>query len=334
MSDPTRQNNTQERIQERRDEQLLFQRFQTVATRTLDRLSRRSNNDDLKFGTEEQRILREMTGMGLKEGILASVASFVVLRRGPKYVGRWMQQRQQRRYNHHHGTTTIQNNPSSSYELSDPTKLVYTSSNSNGNNPFTKAANPDALPPRSKRGFIGRSIWFVFDSVLSLMVGANVSAVYTDKEAIRQQIVDLPLVSGRSLVADSLCDELVRELRQVRNERDPTLARLQNQKESTPASYYMDGIIQFCQNCERRRYFERRIRDETGAKGTSVEIPVPGVPRDSPRLVITSDGRETVVDNDGEEEELFVDPFSANHDDAGWDTNGFGSDGSDTDGSM
>lgn len=320
MSDSQRQN-MQERIKERRDEQLLFQRFQTVATRTLDRLSRQSNNDDLKLGTEEQRILREMTGMGLKEGILASVASFVILRRGPKYIGRWMQQRQ-RRYNHHSTNTSS----SSSYELSDPTKFVHT--NNRSNNPFTKAANPDVVPPRSKRGFIGRSIWFVFDSVLSLMVGANISMIYTDKTAIRQQIVDLPLVSGRSLVADSLCDELVNELRQVQNEQDATFRRLQNQTERTPASYYMDSIIQFCQNCERRRYFERRIRDETGVRGTSVEIPVPGVPRDGPRLVVTSDGQETVVDKDGAEDP-FVDPFSTH--DAGWDAD-FGSDASDMDG--
>ena len=190
----------------------------------------------------------------------------------------------------------------------------------------TNASQKDFSP--RPRGFFSRSIWFVFDTVLSLLVGANVSVVYTDKNAIRQQIAELPLVSGRSLTADTLCDELIEELRKVRDEKNPTYERLDKMSRdkmtsepTTPASFFMEGIVLFCQNCERRRYLERRIREESGLEQTvPVKIPIPGVPRDGPRLVV---GNEDGIENN------FLEQFD--HQDTSW-TNDFVADNNDYDG--
>mmetsp|Transcript_23098 Transcript_23098/g.64045 ORF Transcript_23098/g.64045 Transcript_23098/m.64045 type:complete len:359 (-) Transcript_23098:1723-2799(-) len=336
MNNPSQQK-TQDQVRERREEQLLFQRFQKVATVKLEKLSRNfqtpkrakdgnganggfnvdvveNEDDDLKFGEEEQKILSDLTGIGLKEGILASIASFIVLRRGPTYIGRWIQRRNKNLQSSSSFSSSSVPGGNSPYQLSDPTKFK----NAIVNNPFHRASNPNQNNFPRPRGLLSRSIWFLFDSVLSLMVGANVSMAFTDKDEIRQQIVDLPLVSGRSLTADSLCDEIVEELRKVREEKNPTFERLQKMRrgqdsastEGTAASYYLDGIILFCQNCERRRYFERRIREESGlAKTVPVKIPVPGVPRDGPRLVKLDGEEEKVVDKDGVEDP-FGDQFS------------------------
>merc|ERR1711935_1066930 len=143
---------------------------------------------------------------------------------------------------------------------------------------------------------------------------------------------ELPLVSGRSLSADTLCDDLVEELRKVREENDPTYDRLQKisqekMSEPTAASFFMEGIVLFCQNCERRRYLEKRIREESGlGESDPVKIPSPGVPRDCPRLIMRNDETENMFDKDGIENP-FLEQFGQ---DTSW-ANNFVSDDYDSD---
>ena len=331
----------QDRIREHQEEQRLLQRFQNVATKRLEEIARKAEStnqektsgddnafnigvgnaptSELQMGEEEQRIISQMAGMGLKEGILASVASFAVLRRGPKFIGRWVQRRYKNQQFSSSASTGFFSRSNSSYQLSDPKKLTH----SPNNNPFENAAKARQNDFPRPRGFLSRSIWFAFDAVLSLMVGANVSMYFTDKDSIRKQIAELPLVSGRSLTADTLCDDLVEELRTVRGEKNPAyerLERISREKvtEPTNASFFMEGIVLFCQNCERRRYFERCIREESGmAKSIPVKIPSPGVPRDYPRLVKGSDGTESVIDKDGIDD-TFLEQFQQ---DTSWASN-------------
>ena len=232
----------------------------------------------------------------MKEGIVAGILSFVVLRRGPVYIGRMVRRRTQGPSPPFSSRTTAVGEASvAPYRLSDPEKFTKSASI----NPFHRAADQFPRP----RSLLSRSIWFVFDTTLSLLIAANVSMASTDTNKIRQQIVELPLVSGRSLTADVLCDALVEELRKVQEEKDPTYERLQNHSHgdnSTAAEYYMDSIVRFCENCERRRFSEQRIREERGL-GKMVPVEVSPVPRDGPRLVVTNHGEEIVVDKDGME---------------------------------
>ena len=100
----------QEQLKERRDEQLLFARFKNVAADSLERLSGRIENDDnnnskLKLGEEEKKRIQNLTGMGLKEGVVAGVLTFIILRRGPIYVGRWVRRRQLAQYQNNNNIT-------------------------------------------------------------------------------------------------------------------------------------------------------------------------------------------------------------------------------------
>jgi len=289
--DFSRHNQKQEKMREQMEEQILFSRFQQIATQQLKKVS-----GQVQMGKEEQRIISNMNGMGLKEGIVAGILSFVVLRRGPVYIGRMVRRRTQGPSPPFSSHTTAAGEASvAPYRLSDPEKFTKSASI----NPFHRAADQFPRP----RSFLSRSIWFVFDTTLSLLIAANVSMASTDTNIIRQQIVELPLVSGRSLTADVLCDALVEELRKVQEEKDPTYERLQNHSQgdnSTAAEYYMDSIVRFCENCERRRFSEQRIREERGL-GKMVPVEVSPVPRDGPRLVVTKHGEEIVVDKDGME---------------------------------
>ena len=150
----------QRQLKERKEEMLLFERFKRIASLRLEAMTRQSEESGVKFqmGEEEKQVFRQMTGMGIKEGIAAGIVTFIVLRRGPIYVARWIYQRR----------LAKQAPPGDgSYQLSPPT----TTPGATGN-PFQTALRPDF--PRS-RNIVVRTIWFAFDSVLSLMMAASVS---------------------------------------------------------------------------------------------------------------------------------------------------------------
>jgi hypothetical protein len=311
----------QDALKRRRDEQNLFARFKNVASDALEQMSRQEERDGgkkkLQMGEEEARIIRNLNGVGLMEGAAAGVLTFLVLRRGPVYIGRWVRRRQMAQYHQQPPPSSSSPPPSSNgYQFSDP--------NLASNNPFQRAASPRQEFPRSGSLFV-RSIWFMFDVTLSLMMAASTSMAYTDTDKVRQQVIDMPLIQGTSLASEALCDPIVRELAKIRHERDPTFERLDKLNEigsPTPASAYLDNIVHFAENCERRRFMERKLRGERGLSPTEqVQIPVPGVPRDGPRLVVKDDDQEVVVYDDGTEE-----PFSDSQfgNDMSWDSD-FGS---------
>jgi len=292
---PKLDKDVQRKLKERKEEMLLLDRFKKVASAKLEAMTRQSEESGIKYqmGDKEKQIFRQMSGMGIKEGLAAGVVTFFVLRRGPIYIARWVYKRrlaqQQQQHQHHqqpqqHSSMSQPPPGDGSYRLSDPNAPQ---------NPFQVAQRQDF--PRSRNVFI-RSIWFAFDSVLSLMMAASVSMAFTDTDKLREQLIDLPLVEGRSLTADALCDDIVKELSKVKQENNPAyqrLAKLNQQVEKTPASFYLQGIIAFSDNCERRRFEEQRLRQEQGLpEGEPVEIPRP-ISAKAPRLVLFEDGDDS-----------------------------------------
>lgn len=260
----------QRQLKERKEEMLLFERFKRIASLQLEAMTRQSEESGIKMqmGEQEKQVFRQMTGMGIKEGIAAGIVTFLVLRRGPIYVSRWIYQRRMAKQ--------AQPPPGDgSYQLSPPT-----------GNPFQTALRPDF--PRSKNIVI-RTIWFAFDSVLSLMMAASVSMAYTDTDRIRQQLVELPLLEGRSLTADALCDDIVQELQKIKGEQNPAyqrLVKLNRTGGKTPASFYLEAIEEFCQNCQRRRYVEQQLRQEQGLHDNEPVNITSRIPSNGPRLLL------------------------------------------------
>ena len=333
----------EEQISQRKEEMALFARFKMVASTKLEQLARQSEETGinlkadikLKMGEEEQKILYRQNGMGLKEGVAAGIVTLIVLRRGPIYMSRWLQKRALQQQHAANGTKpppqSGMNVPppprgDGSYQLSNPNNV------SNANNPFQRVQNPEG-PPRSK-SIVLRSIWFGFDALLSLMVAASVSMAYTDADKLRRELVEIPLVTGRSLVSDTLCDDITAELQKVQQEDLPVYSRLQqllddqragrSDTPQTPAAFYLESIQHFTENCQRRRAMEKRIRQEQGLDNRdSVDIPPPGVPRDGPRLVTLTDGNQIEVNNDdvdfnalGQGEDQWASGFVTDQEDA------------------
>jgi hypothetical protein len=289
----------QKALKNRKEEAALFSRFKKVATSKLERMTNEAQDGGPPYtmGKQEQEILRQLQGMGFKEGIAATALAFVILRRGPIHVARWLEKRQLARQQSSAPNQSGLTPPPASggYQLADPNKVP-------NNNPFAaKSRNPNF--PRSK-SFIIRSIWFTFDSVLSLMLGTSISMAYTDTEKIREQVIGMPLVPGRSLTSDALCDDIVKELQQVKKARDPAYVRLSKQsgQEITPAAFYLQGLVGFSENCQRRRFAEQQFRQERGLESSDpVEIPEPGVSKVGPRMITNGDGEEAAFGSESEE---------------------------------
>jgi hypothetical protein len=81
----------------------------------------------------------------------------------------------------------------------------------------------------------------------------------------------IPLVEGRSHVADEMCDDFVNFFEKLHAKE--TCERRSNDN--------LKQIYTFVRNCQRRRAYETKLRKERGLKDDqAVAIPVPGVPTD------------------------------------------------------
>ena len=283
-------------IRHRREEAILLNRFQRVAQARLEQMMARRQlpsgdeppgMDEYRMGDAEQRIIHSISGHGVPEGILAGIVTFGILRKGPVYMARYLYRRKQTFENNnmragggaptatphkYPGPPSPNQSPpktTDGYQFSALPNQINTNSN---NNPFQVALRKDY--PRSRNFFV-RSIWFWFDSMLSLMMGASVCMAYSDSvEDIKDQIVALPLQPGRSLTSDALCPVMIRELALVRQENSPAYQRLSKTQSQSSTAHssssspppssvmYFHAIQDFAANCQRRHFVERSIRQQ------------------------------------------------------------------------
>jgi hypothetical protein len=305
-----------EKIQQHREEKDLLERFKAVAVSKLEKMSKQSKETGVKYkiSDSEQQVLRKMRGVGVKEGLVAGVLTFITLRRGPVYLTRWLQKRQAMQRPPQAGSqpgnmpppppTTSSGGGAgsvSSYQLSNPNKAT---------NPFQQAATNSAASnnshqqfPKTKSNLVLGAIWFTLDCTLSLMVSFVIAMSYTDVDKLRAELTELPLVEGRSLVSDALCGDIEAELLAIQAEGHPAYQRLRNFRKDrvdSPFGLYLEVITGFVENCQRRRAMEQRLRQESGlSPNDEVEIPPPGVPRDGSRLVTNSRNVVQVEEEDG-----------------------------------
>lgn len=294
---------------DRQEEMILLNRFYRVASARLEQLVRQSEEsggmEELRMGEAERQIIRSMSSQGVVEGMVAGIVTFGILRKGPLYIARYVHNRNLKMITGSGsgvgggvgpkpcgGSSPTQPFPpktADGYQFSVPTIPGggSTSSSSHQTNPFQAAPLRKDFP--RSRNVIIRSVWFCIDTVLSVMMGASVCMAYTDLDAVKDQIVALPLVPGRSLSSEALCDVIVKELSVVRRERSPAYQRLvskrgipgpgvdeESEVAHTTSKAYLQAIEDFSANCQRRQYVERTIREEQGLPpSTPVEIRSP-----------------------------------------------------------
>jgi hypothetical protein len=129
----------------------------------------------------------------------------------------------------------------------------------------------------------------VFDVYASLLVGALVSNGTLNETKVLPALASMPLVEGRSFVADEFCECIQTKMAERPN----------NYWTEDVDSYYLKQFHIFAKNCARRQAMEHKIRHDQGIPlHTSVKIPMGGVPVDY--RIQTMEGQSaTTADGDG-----------------------------------
>jgi hypothetical protein len=243
---------------------------------------------DLQLSEGEKQVLNTIHSAGMMEGLIAGVATFVILRRTPRFLERMVARRRAR---------------AQGYTLDVPSSPFDNIKNGHNNNYHNHNNNigihsPRDLPP--KRGLLWRSFQFTLDATVSLLMAAYTSSYMADVPTIVQQVTDIPLMEGRSAISDHFCTALVEEYKRQWN-LDPNSNSNSNNSTSgpfgrveksvppfdhkpllkDPQETILKGHILFIQNCQKRQAMERQLRKERGLPPDQpVEIPSPGVPTD------------------------------------------------------
>lgn len=301
----------------------IFNRFSRIVKEKFTSLSNPNNSDGAnnkmnqldtlykqpEFASEK-KLLNELNNMGLYKGVLSGLACFAFLRVSPRMISGVLRRRAGLASE---GTSSS----ASSTGAGGGTKGTTTfGSGSGGNNPFRNqsAGGYKFDPPPSssasssasassagagtqnvqRPGLIFRTIRLALDSFVSLSIGAYASMYFVDKDKMMKQFSDIPLVEGRSLLSEELCEDFTREFQKFdRKTWDPnhpsfsgsssSSMHSNNNNEETTTADFRSTIQGFVLNCKRRAINEDEIRKEQGLRsGGVVVIPSGGVSRDIP----------------------------------------------------
>jgi len=222
-----------------------------------------------EYAAEKAR-LTTINNNGMGWGIAAGLGTFVFFRRGPRWISTYLMKRGHRVGQGGGGVGPTGGPTAGSgykFEASTSVSPFQSGKNQGGSAGFQNPRKPS---------LILRGLKLCLDLFVSTTVALYSSAVFTDKKKLVGDVADLPLVEGRSLLADELCGDFSREYRAIPQE---VWAKHRGE---TPI---LNAIEEFVINCKRREMFEKQIKAERGIQvggaGDHVIIPPPGVPRDS-----------------------------------------------------
>jgi len=235
--------------EKRREENLLLNEFVSVLLSQLKSSNIRSIPKDQRSEYQEERKgLSALNQSGLVEGVVATCVTFAALRTIPKIIAKRLISRR-------------------GYTLDPPPGTT------SAGNPFQHSTTsvPSSEQPRGGFALTMLSLAkVVFDVYASLLVGALVANSSLDDTQLFPKLASLPLVEGRSFVADEFCKAIQDKVK----ERPSTFW-------SEVDSFYLKQLKVFSDNCTRRQAFENKIRREHGLLADDpVVIPKGGVPMD------------------------------------------------------
>ena len=208
--------------------------------------------DEVYKGSEyqaEKAMIQEMNNGGMIKGLACGLLTFGFLRRGPSLMQRYLN----RNINRNHS-------PSAGGYTFDQHRMAF----------------PGATGTPPKPGFFLRVFKLGLDLTVSVSLATYAASIFTDKKKIMKDMSQIPLVQGRSLVSDELCDDFIDVYRGI-----PKKVWKKYEGNSEP----LDAITAFVMNCMKRSIVEGKIKEENRLFGSledqeaeeHVEIPSPGV---------------------------------------------------------
>ena len=104
--------------------------------------------------------------------------------------------------------------------------------------------------------------------------GYNLAASMQTQD-MTDEVTKLPLIQGRSIVAEEVCDDIINF---VNHEIPPEFWKNLHVDGALSNATTWQQIIRFSDNCVRRKQFENDIRRRQGKKDdTPISIPAPGI---------------------------------------------------------
>lgn len=296
---------------DKREETEIFNRF-TAIVKTKFTNSNINQLDELYKRPEfasEKRILNEMNSIGLSKGMLSGLACFAFLRISPRLISNYLRRRVA-------GGSGINNSGAS--------KNPFQQSSSNSNSGYKFDSFPASSQNEERPGLIFRGVRLMLDTFVSMSIGAYASIYFTDTTKMMEKFEKIPLVEGRSLLSEQLCDDFTKEFKsygkQFWNSRHHAMTtdNSDDNRGGDEGGEFRELIQGFVANCRRREIYEKDIRQEQGlGANDEVIVPTPGVPQDIP---VTLDDlfstKDFSVNEDGDDDNNGDDFFDTYFDDS------------------
>lgn len=246
-----------------------------------------TNAQDFKLSQHERKVLMDVVTANLLEGAVAGAITFFVLRRLHVEYFKYIK----RGYADPTATfrrPTMPNAFNSPYQQIPVTPTQPT---------ITNMTNAMQNSTGSNSGRFGSTRWIVyatsliFDGIVSMYVALFVSTRNPDK--FLEQVSDLPLMEGESVISRELCPILLNELQKIhadlahgsRDMNSPTLPKISDKNKvivrdaiAHPQTPVLQCLMNFCTNCRRRAAYEQLLREQSGSNDAVISIPPPGVP--------------------------------------------------------
>jgi len=194
--------------------------------------------------SSEKKLLTQLNNNGLGKGLAVGVLTFVFLRAGPGTL---------RRY--------VSKSATDGYKFDNL-------------NPSMMAGSQKSNP---RPGFLFRSIRFSLDCFVSFSMATYGSMYFLDMKKITEVGSNIPLVEGRSMISDEMCNDFTDIYRSIHQK---TWEKYEGK------SIPLDTISSFVKNCMKRKVIETQLLEQQRGFGVAdnsehVEIPSPGVPADT-----------------------------------------------------
>jgi len=205
----------------------------------------------------DQKTMEVVLGVGRYYAMGASVLTFLLLRKLPKFhMNNTIKTLQAK------GLDFPQNSTTSSISM-----MPRITSRLDGRSVF-------------QEGIVGGFFLTILDAAVACVIGGATWYYMTPQDQLCESASKIPLAAGKSMLADTFCSDFIDQYQRM----DPGLWANQNDKDED----FIQGILGFIENCYRRRIYEDHLRAEQGLpKEAPIEIPPPGVP---PELLIGEDG--------------------------------------------
>ena len=179
---------------------------------TLDQIDKKIRSP--RYAAERQRITEINNHVGLFQGMAIGMGTFLFLCAGLRVFRSFWTKR-------YHPTPTTMNSPTTqgyhSLEINPFLSSSSTSKTISIPPSFTQSHQKQQQQQQQdpKGGILFRTIRFMADVCISLTAAAYGSFYLTDPVKVEQTIYRMPLIEGRSVIADLLCDDMIDVYRSI-----------------------------------------------------------------------------------------------------------------------